>query len=111
MATTQTSPQDFATADTQFREMIQGTWNWKTCWAVFGLCAGFIAAILGSIVTVISWFEDPVWHAISLHQVGTTLFVLTLPLLILGAHCLDLIDKDKKALHAFQRDDAGNPQI
>ena len=77
-------------------ELISGTWNWKNGAAAFGLAAGFIAPILGSIVTVISWFRDPVWHHVALHQAGTTLFVLTLPLLILGAHCLDLLDKDKK---------------
>ena len=69
--------------------------SWKSSVAALGLCTGFIAAILGSIVTVISWFRDPVWHHVALHQAGTTLFVLTLPLLLLGAHCLDLIDKDK----------------
>lgn len=111
MDTTHTLPHDFATPDTQFREMIQDPWNRKTCAAVFGLCAGFIAPIVGSILTVISWFRDPAWHSVHLHQAGTTLFVLTLPLLILGAHCLDLIDKEKKVLHASQPDDAGNPQL
>ena len=77
-------------------DLISGTWNWRNGTAAFGLAAGFIAPIAGSIVTVISWFRDPVWHHVSLHQAGTTLFVLTLPLLILGAHCLDLLDKDKK---------------
>jgi len=71
-------------------------WSWKSAIAAFGLCAGFVAPILGSILTVISWFRDPVWHHVYLHQAGTTLFVLTLPLLLLGAHCLDLIDKDKE---------------
>lgn len=63
--------------------------------AVLGLGGGLIAPILGSIITVISWFVDPAWHGISLHGSGTTLFALTLPLLILGAHCLDLLDKEK----------------
>lgn len=94
MVATHTLPQDFE------------TWNWKNWTAVFGLCTGFIAPILGSVVTVVSWFKDPVWHAVSLHEVGTVLFVLTLPLLIVGAHFLDLIDNDKKAKHASQRDDA-----
>ena len=69
--------------------------SWKTSAAVFGLCAGFIAPIVGLVVTVISWFRDPVWHHVYLHQAGTTLFVVALPLLLLGAHCLDLLDKDK----------------
>lgn len=87
-------------------ELISGTWNWKNAAAAFGLSAGFIAPIVGSIITVISWFRDPVWHHVALHQAGTTLFVLTLPLLVLGAHCLDLLDNDKKAQRASQHDDA-----
>jgi len=87
-------------------ELISGTWSWKNGTAAFGLAAGFIAPILGSIVTVISWFRDPVWHHFYLHQAGTTLFVLTLPLLIIGAHCLDLLDNDKKqAIEKGYKDD------
>ena len=77
-------------------ELISGTWNWKNGAAAFGLSTGFIAPIVGSIITVNSWFRDPVWHHVALHQAGTTLFVVTLPLLLLGAHCLDLLDNDKK---------------
>lgn len=72
--------------------------NWKSSVAVFGLGSGFIALILGLILTVISWFRDPVWHHVALHQAGTTLFVLTLPLLVIGAHCLDLLDAEKKQM-------------
>jgi hypothetical protein len=28
--------------------------------------------------------------------IATTLFVIAFPLLILGAHCLDLLDKDRQ---------------
>jgi hypothetical protein len=108
MVTTHTLPQDFATPYSPLREVIHGDWNWKNFAAVFGLCAGFIAPILGSIVTAVSWFKDPSWHGVSLHQVSTTLFVSTLPLLILGAHCLDLLDKEKKITHLSHRDDASN---
>jgi hypothetical protein len=106
MVTTHRLPQDLATPNFQFLEIIHGSWNWKNCIAIFGLCGGFIAAILGSIVTAISWFKDPSWHHVSLHQAGTTLFVLTLPLLILGAHCLDLLEKEKRFTHLSHRDDA-----
>ena|SRR5690242_6388052 len=90
------------------RELISGAWNWKNGTAAFGLSAGFIASIAGSIITVISWFRDPVWHHVALHQAGTTLFVLALPLLILGAHCLDLLDKDKKQARGKAYEDGRN---
>ena len=108
MVTRNILPHDFTTLDSSFREIIDGTWSWKNCAAVFGLCAGFAAPIVGSILPAISWFKDPSWHHVTLHQAGTTLFVLTLPLLILGAHCLDLLDKEKKFTHLSHRDDASD---
>ncbi len=62
---------------------------------MFGLAGGLIAPIAGSILTIVTWFADPAWHGYSLHYVATALFVLTLPLLLFGAHCLDLLDKQK----------------
>lgn len=68
--------------------------TWKTRGAAFGLFGGLMAPILGSIFTVISWFIDSAWHGVSLRNLGTSLFVVAIPLLILGAHCLDLLDND-----------------
>ncbi len=98
-----TLSEDFPTPYSAIKELIRGNWNWKSRGAVIGLCGGFIAPIFGSILTVASWFIDPVWHGISLHQVGTSLFFVALPLLILGAHCLDLLDKEKKSAHASRQ--------
>jgi len=100
MVTTHTLPQEVATPHSAIRELIRGEWNWKNGAAAFGLAAGFIAPIVGSIVTVISWFRDPVWHGLALHQASTGLFVIVLPLLVFGAHCLDLLDKEKEVKHA-----------
>ena len=96
MVTNYTLPEEnFPTTHFAIRRLIHGSWNWKSYSAVFGLCGGFITPILASLVTVISWFADPVWHGIYLHRAGTFLFILALPLLILGAHCLDLLDDEK----------------
>jgi hypothetical protein len=70
--------------------------TWKSIGAVFGLIAGLAAPILGSFFTVITWFADPAWHGLYLHSAATWLFVVTLPLLLVGAHCLDLLDKEKR---------------
>lgn len=69
--------------------------TWKGRCAVLGLGGGLLAPIAGSILTIISWFADPAWHGFSLHFVATALFIVTLPLLLLGAHCLDLLDQQK----------------
>ena len=102
MGITYTLREDFPTPHSAIKKLLHGTSNWKTRGAVFGLGSGFSAPVFGAVITVISWFIDPAWHGLTLHQAGTTLFVLTLPLLILGAHCLDLLDQENKLAHASQ---------
>ena len=96
MATTYRLPEDFPTLQSAIKQLLGGASSWKTRGAVVGLCAGFAAPIAGSIVTVVSWFRDPVWHGLALHQAGTSLFILALPLLVFGAHCLDLLERDQE---------------
>ena len=68
-------------------------WTWKSGGAVFGLGFGIISPLVGSILTAIAWFTGPAWHGLHLQRDGTVLLFLTIPLLIFGAHCLDLMDK------------------
>jgi hypothetical protein len=68
-------------------------WTWRTGGAVFGLCGGIIAPLAGSILTAMAWFMGPVWHGLALQRNGTVLLFLTIPLLLSGAHCLDLMDR------------------
>jgi hypothetical protein len=68
-------------------------WNWRSSGAVCGLCFGVLSPIAGSILTAMAWFMGPHWHGFFIQRDGTVLFFLTIPLLIFGAHCLDLIDK------------------
>lgn len=95
VATYYKSPQD-PPPHSAILKLIRGRWTWKSSGAVFGLLAGLLAPIIGSMLAVVCWFRDPVWHSLYLHHVATTLFVLTIPLLVLGAHCLDLLDEEKK---------------
>ena len=71
-------------------------WTWKTGSAAFGFCGGVCAGVLGSILTAVAWFTGAVWHGHSLQRFGTILLFLTIPLLVLGAHCLDLLDKERE---------------
>jgi hypothetical protein len=102
MVISHTEPEDFQMLHSSIKELSLAAWNWKGVGVVFGLIGGLVTPILGSMVTVVSWFSDPAWHGVSLHQAGTGLFFLVIPLLILGAHCLDLIDQEKK--RASKRD-------
>src|SRR5437667_8922597 len=71
-------------------------WTWKTTGAIFGLSCGIISPLIGSVLTAIAWFTGPEWHGIFLHRDGTVLLFLTIPLLLFGAHCLDLMDKQNE---------------
>jgi hypothetical protein len=68
-------------------------WTWRTGGAICGLGCGIIAPLVGSILTAIAWFTGPEWHGFFLRRDGAVLLFLTIPLLIFGAHCLDLVDR------------------
>ena len=68
-------------------------WTWKSGGAVCGLGFGIVCPLVGSILTAIAWLTGPEWHGFHLQRYGTLLLFLTIPLLIFGAHCLDLMDK------------------
>ena len=80
-----------AVTKTIIHELRLRGFNWRTFGAVFGLCGGFAAALLGCVLTVITWLST--WHVLGLQRTGTGLFVVTFPLLIFGAHCMDLLDR------------------
>jgi hypothetical protein len=69
--------------------------DWCSVGAVAGLTGGIVATILGSILTALSWFSEDGAHAEKV--AGTVLLVLTIPLLVVGAQCLDLMDKKKES--------------
>ena len=73
-----------------------GGWTLRTGGAVCGLCGGIGVGLLGSILSAVAWFTGPEWHGLLLQRDGTVLLFLTIPLLIAGAHCLDLIDKKRE---------------
>jgi hypothetical protein len=72
-------------------------WCWKSGGAALGLGLGILAPVAGSILTAIAWFTAPHWHGFFIQRYGTVLLFLTIPLLIFGGHCLDLMDKDEAA--------------
>jgi hypothetical protein len=77
-------------------DLRQRGWTLAGCGAAAGLCGGIISALLGSTLTAISWLTGLLWHSLHIHRAGTILLTLTIPLLIFGGHCLDLIDKKNK---------------
>jgi hypothetical protein len=92
------------TPDVVMEQMRVHGWNWTSIGAACGLCLGIICPLMGSILTTISWLTGPEWHGLPMHRGGTVLLFLTIPFLIFGGHCLDLMDKQeeksKKSRHS-----------
>ncbi|HEY0322950.1 MAG TPA: hypothetical protein VGC66_18485 [Pyrinomonadaceae bacterium] len=76
-------------------------WNWCPLGAVIGLSGGIIAVLAGSMLTAISWLTATGEGHSYARTLGTILLVMTIPLLVLGAHCLDLMERRKDT----ERDD------
>jgi hypothetical protein len=68
-------------------------WTWQTRCAVAGLAGGSIASILGTLMWAGGWALGDESHGLSMHVAGNILLLSTIPLLLAGAHCLDLLDK------------------
>ncbi len=62
--------------------------------AALGLVGGVGAGIFGGLLTAASWMSanESVRHWLS--SAGSTLLLLTIPLIILGACCLDWLEKN-----------------
>jgi hypothetical protein len=76
---------------------------WRRLGSIFGLGGGLACVLFGSIITASTWFMGTVGYEPWLHKLGTLLLVLTIPLLIFGAHCLDLIERQHAADKASPR--------
>jgi len=70
----------------------QVTWQPVAAFACF---AGSILSLALGFAFTTNWLLDAVRHPV-LHVVGITLLIIGIPILILGGHCLDLMDKKNK---------------
>lgn len=63
--------------------------------AAMGLIGGFGAGICGGLLTATSWLSTNPAAQHWLSGAGSTLLLLTIPLIILGAFCLDWLEKNQ----------------
>ena len=63
--------------------------------AAFACFAGSILSLAFGFAFTTEWVLNAVRHPV-LHAVGVTLLIMGIPILILGGHCLDLMDKKNK---------------
>ena len=69
--------------------------SWRWFGATCGLGGGLACVLFGSIITAVTWLIGPASYGPFLRKLGTILLVLTIPLLIFGAHCLDLMERQQ----------------
>ena len=73
--------------------------SWESVAAALSLFGGLLAIVLGTLAWAFVGFFAPAGALGSLlDTAGTVLLVLPLPLLALGAYCLDLLEKKPPAL-------------
>ena len=75
----------------------QGTkarlWSWEAG-AVCCFGGGMLAALIGGILTAMTWFLGGQLHPL-LRGTGTALMIATIPLLIFSGYCLDWSEREE----------------
>ncbi len=66
--------------------------GWRSMVAILGLAGALLSVPLAMLLWGIGRFVAPIEIATTLKEVSNILFVLTLPLMALGACCLDLLE-------------------
>src|ERR1051325_12078709 len=68
-------------------------WTWRATGAGCSFAGGMAAALIGSVLTAATWIVGAQLHP-WLRGTGTTLLVLTIPLLIMAGYCMDWVERD-----------------
>jgi hypothetical protein len=74
---------------------------WKAIAAFSCFVGALLALAVGSLLTT-AWLLDAGLHPI-LHALGLILLILGLPMLILGGHCLDLLEREQRPTKSGDR--------
>lgn len=70
-------------------------WSWEATGALCCFSGGILAALLGSLLTAMTWILDGRAYP-WLRGFGTGLLIVTIPLLILAGYCLDWMERKPK---------------
>jgi hypothetical protein len=76
-------------------------WSWEATCAACCFGGGIIAALIGSVLTAITWFVGAPIHP-WLHGAGTALLIATIPLLIFSGYCLDWSERKEASLKSHR---------
>jgi H+/Cl- antiporter ClcA len=83
-----------------FKIRIERYTQWQATAALLCFVTSVFAGIVGSVLTT-SWVLSAQLHPL-LHAIGLTLLIIAIPVLLLGGHCLDLMERRQKNLKGGQ---------
>lgn len=69
-------------------------WSWEATCAFCCFVGGIGAALVGSVLTAITWVLGAQLHP-WLRGSGTALLIITIPLLIFSGYCMDWMERDR----------------
>ena len=78
--------------------IIKKRWSWQAVGATFGISGGMFSLLLALLLWAIIGFLAAGGSLSALHTFEIVCFALPLPLLALGVHCLDLLEKEPPLL-------------
>jgi hypothetical protein len=73
-------------------------WTWQSVSAAIGIAGGMLSVLFGLMLWATVRFLAPVGISPTLNTVSNLFFALLLPLLVLAAYCLDLLEKKPPTL-------------
>ena len=79
------------------------SWTWLRTLEALGLCGGITALFLGLVLCAAGWVEGAREGGHLLVVCGTVLLLTSAPLLLLGAHCLDVEESRRRRARVGER--------
>ena len=76
----------------------ENKWKWQSLAATITLAIGVLSPVIGIGLNLIVWVIPSSHLRTSLYETSIGFYVITLPVLMLGFHCLDLLDQKSSIL-------------
>jgi hypothetical protein len=67
-------------------------WAWESTGGIVGLVGGVLSPVVGSLLIAVGWLIDSPEFSL-LHILSMGLFAVTIPLVVGGVLCLDLLER------------------